>query len=91
LRAVRTALNGLGFVLADGGKDLTRALTMCKKALDMDPDNPSYLDSLGWVYFKLGLESEAKMYTRRALDKAPDNRTISAHLGEIMQGSGVRR
>ena len=81
-----TALNGLGFVLADIGKDLTKALTMCKKAADSQPDNPAYLDSLGWVYYKLGLDVEAKSYTRRAREKAPDNRVIGAHLAEIMQG-----
>jgi tetratricopeptide (TPR) repeat protein len=84
----QTALNGLGYVLADGGRDLTRALTMCKKALDMEPDNPSYLDSLGWVYHKLGLNVEARTYTRRAREKAPDNKIIGAHLAEIMQNGG---
>lgn len=82
-----TALNGLGFVLADSGRDLTRALTMCKKAADNQPDNPAYLDSLGWVYYKLGLDVEAKTYTRRAREKAPENRVISSHLSEIMQYS----
>jgi tetratricopeptide (TPR) repeat protein len=80
-----TALNGLGFVLADTGKDLTRALTMCKKAAEEQPDNPAYLDSLGWVYYKLGLDVEAKAYTRRARDNAPENRVITGHLSEIMQ------
>ncbi|HPO03588.1 MAG TPA: tetratricopeptide repeat protein, partial [Treponemataceae bacterium] len=65
-----TALNGLGYVLADTGRDLTRALSFCKKALDSSPDNPAYLDSLGWVYFKLGLSPEAKNHTRRAREFA---------------------
>ena len=80
-----TALNGLGFVLADTGRDLTRALTMCKKAVDIQPDSAAYLDSLGWVYYKLGLDVEARTYTRRAREKAPDNRVIGTHLNEIMQ------
>ena len=80
-----TALNGLGFVLADSGRELTRALTMCKKATDIQPENPAYLDSLGWVYYKLGLEVEAKTFTRRAREKAPQNSVISGHLTEIMQ------
>lgn len=80
-----TACNGLGYVLADSGRDLTRALTMCKKAMDIQPDNAAYLDSLGWVYFKLGLEVEARTYTRRAREKAPDNRIIANHASEIAQ------
>lgn len=79
-----TALNGIGYVLADVGKDLTRALTFCKKALDSDPDNPAYLDSLGWVYYKLGLFPEAKTHTRRAKEYAPDNKIIVSHLDEII-------
>jgi len=85
-----TALNGLGYVLADGGSDLTRALTLCKKACDADPENPAYLDSLGWVYCKLGLENEARTYTRRARDHAPDNEVISRHLSEIAEMRGKR-
>lgn len=80
-----TAMNGLGYVLADTGGDLTRALSLCKKAVDCEPDNPSYLDSLGWVYYKMGLEVEAKTYTRRAREKAPGNAIINGHLSEILQ------
>jgi tetratricopeptide (TPR) repeat protein len=86
-----TALNGLGYVLADSGRDLTRALTMCKKAIDCEPENAAYLDSIGWIYFKLGLETEAKSFTRRALEKAPDNTVINGHLNEIVGRKGVRR
>ncbi len=86
-----TALNGLGYVLADSGRDLTRALTMCKKAVDIQPDNAAYLDSLGWVYYKLGLDAEARTYTRRAREKAPDNRVIGVHLSEVMQNRRAYR
>lgn len=86
-----TALNGLGFVLADEGRELTKALTMCKKAADLDPDNPAYLDSLGWVYYKLGLSVEAKTFTRRAREKAPGNSVISTHMTEILSSGSVLR
>lgn len=86
-----TALNGLGFVLADAGRDLTKALTMCKKCVDLDPDNPAYLDSLGWVYYKLGLGTEAKTFTRRAREKAPNNQTIGSHMTEILSSGGMNR
>jgi len=86
-----TALNGLGYVLADEGRDLTRALTMLKKANNIEPDNPAYLDSLGWVYYKLGLDLEAKNFTRRAREKAPNNNTIGKHLAEIIKQQGPRQ
>jgi tetratricopeptide (TPR) repeat protein len=81
-----TALNGLGYVLGDSGRDLTRAITMCRKATDAQPDNPAYLDSIGWVYHKLGFATEAKTYARRAREKAPGNSIILEHLNQILQG-----
>lgn len=85
-----TALNGLGYVLADTGKDLTRALTMCKKAVDAQNENPAYLDSLSWVYCKLGFESEAKMYARRAREADPANALILSHYDYIHTEMGGR-
>nr|MCR4790829.1 tetratricopeptide repeat protein [Treponemataceae bacterium] len=78
-----TALNGLGYVLADSGRDLTRALSLCKKACDIKPDYAAYLDSLGWVYFNLGLYKEAENYTKQALVKLPDNEEIKDHMEAI--------
>lgn len=85
-----TAMNGLGFVLADTNTDFTRSLTLCKKAVDLDPENPAYLDSLGWVYYKLGLISEAKMYTKRAQQYDSNNSIINGHLKEILGEKGAR-
>ncbi len=78
-----TALNGLGYVLASSGKDLTRALSVCKKALDIKPDSATYLDSLGWVYYRLGLSIEAKTYIRRAMEKSPENQIIRSHYDTV--------
>lgn len=78
-----TALNGLGYVLACIGKDLTRALTLCKRALDMRPDSPACLDSLGWVYYKMGLLGEAQTYIKRAKDRAQGNPEIEEHYNSI--------
>lgn len=78
-----TALNGMGYVLADVGGDLRRALVMCKQAFADDPDNPAYLDSLAWVYHKLGLDKEARTYIKRAYEMLPDNETVAAHFRAI--------
>ncbi len=74
-----SALNGLGYVLACSGKDLTRALSLCKKAIEIKPDSPAFLDSLSWVYYKLGLLSEANMYIKRAYDKKNTKPEIQEH------------
>ena len=81
-----TALNGLGYILADTEKDLTRALILCKKALDAQPENPAYLDSLAWTYYKMGFDTEARSYIQRAEEKLPDNKTIDGHLQTSLTG-----
>ncbi len=83
-----TALNGLGYILADSDRDLTRALFLCKKAVDLSPMYAPYLDSLGWVYYRLGLFSESESFLKRALDFLPDSADIKEHLKEVR---GARR
>src|SRR5574344_2502466 len=57
-----TALNGMGYVLACENRDLTKALSYCKRALDLAPDSAACLDTMGWIYFKMGIDSEAKKF-----------------------------
>ena len=75
-----TALNGLGFILADTGTDPIRALRCCKKAVDLKPQNPAYLDSLGWAYYKSGDILEARTWIHRAAAAAPGEKDIQEHL-----------
>lgn len=77
------ALNYLGYMLADRNVHLEEALTLIKKALDFDPQNYNYVDSLGWVYFKMGNYDQAEESLRRAADKSPNDATIQDHLGEL--------
>ncbi|HEX3094697.1 MAG TPA: tetratricopeptide repeat protein, partial [Candidatus Angelobacter sp.] len=77
------ALNYLGYMLADRNTHLEEALNLIKKALDFDPQNGAYLDSLGWVYFKLGNYDQAEENLRRAADKSPNDATVQDHLGEL--------
>jgi len=79
-----TALNGLGYILADTDMDLIRGLRCCKKAVDSRPKNAAYLDSLGWAYFKNGELLEARTWLRRALDAAPNEKLIKEHFRLVM-------
>ncbi|MDR2468835.1 MAG: tetratricopeptide repeat protein [Spirochaetaceae bacterium] len=81
-----TALNGLGYVLVETGKDTPRGLELCKKAVESRPTSAAYLDSLGWAYFKTGEISEARSYLRRALDLAPRHKEISNHMKAVVGG-----
>jgi tetratricopeptide (TPR) repeat protein len=74
-----TAMNGLGYILVDTDMDLIRGLRLCRRAVDSKPQNPAYLDSLGWAYFKNGELLEARTWLRRAMDMAPQEKTIREH------------
>jgi tetratricopeptide (TPR) repeat protein len=74
------AMNSLGYILAEEEKDLERALVLCRRAVERRPENSAYLDSLGWVYFKLGRISEARATLRKALSGSGGNKAIAAHM-----------
>ncbi len=75
-------LNYLGYMWADRGIRLHEALTYIRKATEMDPYNGAYLDSLGWVYFKLDRLDEAEVNLKRAARLIEDP-TIFDHLGDL--------
>jgi len=78
------ALNYLGYMLADRGRSLDEAVTLIKRALDRDPGNASYLDSLGWAYFKLGRYDLAIENLRQAASELTTNSVVQEHLGDAL-------
>src|SRR5690606_21008814 len=74
-----TALNSLGYTLADRGERLPEAIEYIERALAVDPDNPSYIDSLGWALFKQGRYEEAEPHLRRAAEALPTNSVVQDH------------
>ncbi|MEO5859258.1 MAG: tetratricopeptide repeat protein, partial [Pyrinomonadaceae bacterium] len=77
------ALNNLGYFLLERNERFEEALKLIKQAVETDPTNPSYLDSLGWAHFKLGKNGEAEMYLREALRHDSASVTINEHLGDV--------
>jgi tetratricopeptide (TPR) repeat protein len=77
------ALNYLGYMLAIRGEQLDEAIRLVRRALDVEPDNGAYLDSLGWAHFKRGDLDEAEKYLGAAAAKLPENSEIQDHLGDL--------
>jgi tetratricopeptide (TPR) repeat protein len=83
------ALNALGYTLADLTERYDEAYGYILKAYKLKPDNPAIVDSLGWVYYRLGKLDQALKYLSLALEKSQDPE-IAAHLGEVLWISGDR-
>jgi tetratricopeptide (TPR) repeat protein len=81
-------LNYLGYMLADRGVKLDDALAMVQKAVQQDPQNGAYLDSLGWVYFKMGQYALAEANLRKASDRMGQDPAVHDHLGELYEKTG---
>ena len=78
-----TALNALGYTLADRTDRLREARKLIERALDKEPDNAAIIDSMGWVLFRQGEPEEALPYLERAWEMIRDPE-VAAHLGETL-------
>lgn len=78
-----SALNYLGYMLADRNVKLNEAYDMIKKALDQEPGNGAYLDSLGWVLYRQGKLSDAEKYLKMAVEKTAKDPTVHDHLADV--------
>lgn len=74
------ARNSLAYVMSESENDLNQALDTALLAVQADPGNYVYQDTLGWIYHKKGKESLAKATLQRALELAPENEEIKEHL-----------
>ena len=82
------ALNYLGYLLAIRGDKLDEAVQLVRKALESEPDNGAYLDSLGWVHFRRGDLAEAEKYLSAAAQRMPGNSEVQDHLGDVFARRG---
>lgn len=76
-------LNNYAYALAERDAELERALAMVSSALEFDSTNSSYLDTKGWVYYKLGEYEKAKDYIEKSLETNPENSEVLDHLGDV--------
>lgn len=83
------AYNALGYTLADRNERLPEALDLITQALELLPDNPFILDSMGWVKFRMGDKQAAADYLSRAYAQQPEA-DIAAHWAEVLWRQGDR-
>ena len=81
-------LNYLGYMMADRGVHLEEARDMIVKALDRAPNTAAYLDSLGWVLFRLNKLPEAEETLKQAIESMSRDATVHDHLGEVYLREG---
>jgi predicted Zn-dependent protease len=82
------SLNYLGYMWAESGKNLERAHEMLVRAVSKEPNNGAYVDSLGWVYFRLGNLELAEKYLTDATTLLPRDATVHEHLGDVLVKRG---
>jgi tetratricopeptide (TPR) repeat protein len=78
------ALNYLGYMLAERGERLSESVDYIKRALAIEPDNGSYLDSIGWAYYKDGKFDLALEHLKRAADMLTTNSVVQDHYGDLL-------
>jgi len=88
------ALNHLAYTYAEAGKNLDEALAMSLKAVALLTQQDGYsdgatLDTLGWVYYKLGRYEEARQAVEQAVAKIPEDLSVQEHLGDIYSALGL--
>ena len=84
------AYNALGYSLAERNLRLPEAQKLIEKALQLSPDDPFIIDSMGWVLYRMGDRKQALEYLRKAYGARPDPE-IAAHLGEVLWVAGEQR
>lgn len=84
------ALNQLGYTLAERNVELPAALSYLERANRLRPEDGGILDSLAWVYFRLGRFAEAEPLARRAIELAGAGAVLLDHLGDILWALGKK-
>jgi tetratricopeptide (TPR) repeat protein len=84
------ALNFLGYLWADHDRNLQQAVTYIRRALEQDPDNGAYLDSLGWAYYRLGRLEEARGLLQKAVLQTNGDPVVHEHLGDVYKALNLK-
>ena len=84
------ALNALGYTLVTQGKNMDEALTLITKAISIIPDNPAFIDSMGWLHYRKGNIPKAIDWLTKARKLSRDT-DIALHLSEALWAAGKKQ
>ena len=79
------AFNNYAYSLVERGEDVEFALELAMNAIRLAPKSAPYLDTIGWIYFKMNRYEEAVDFIRQSLSIDPENNTIKEHLDEVVK------
>jgi len=87
--AFAQAYNYIGYIFAEDGENLDEAIELINKAIALEPENPAYIDSLGWAYFKKEMTEKAVKELEKAARISERDPVIRAHLGDAYFKKGL--
>ncbi|MDI6401885.1 tetratricopeptide repeat protein, partial [Balneolaceae bacterium ANBcel3] len=81
-------LNNYAYYLSEREEQLDKAREMAVKALELSPDNAAFLDTMGWIYFKLEEYEKAHRYIRKSLETGDASAEVMEHMGDVYDKLG---
>lgn len=78
------ALNNYSYSLVERNIQLSKALIMSKKTIELDPENAAYLDTIGWIYYKMDDIENALRFIRKSVELENNNAVVLEHLGDVL-------
>jgi len=82
------ALNNYAYYLSEREENLEKAKEMANRALELNPANSAFLDTMGWIYFKLGDYEKAHEYIKASLETGDASAEVMEHMGDVYDKMG---
>lgn len=77
-------LNNYAYYLSQQQENLSKAEKMARRALEIEPENPSYLDTLGWIYYQQEEFEKAEQYIKKAVETGQASPEVLEHMGDVL-------
>ncbi len=84
-------LNNYAYHLSQNSENLTKAKQMARRALELDPNNPSFLDTVGWIFYLQGSYKEAENFIQAAINTGNASAEVLEHMGNVLDKRGKKQ